>query len=123
MAKKADTQRHTEIDITVKRGDTLNANNATFTVKDDAGVDIDLSGYDSAQLDVVPALGSASTILSLTSGASQIVLANGSFHLDVTATVMDIAAGRYKYEMKIVTGTTEIVIQQGNFIVNQNIVA
>lgn len=114
----ADTTRFTKLDIIVKKGGTLNSTNGRFTVKDDAGASIDLSGYDSGTLKVYSDRYSTTPVMTFSTADSSLVLNNGSFDLVKSATLMDaLAIKPYYYEVEVISGVIEIPIGLGQFIV------
>ena len=112
----ASTLQYTKLDIIVQKGDTLDSNNAVFTVVDNAGANIDLTGYDSSTLVVTDIHGNA--IITFDTADSSLILADGSFQLAKTATLMDaLTAGAFRFLHKVIASTTEYTIGKGQFIV------
>jgi hypothetical protein len=117
MSTLANTTQFSRLDIVVQKGDTLDANNATFTVKDEAGDNIDLSGYDSGFLNVYDLNGSL--VLEFLTSDTSLILANGTFQLAKTASYADaLAASAYLFRCAVTTGSTVISIAKGQFIIN-----
>lgn len=106
--------------LKIKSGDSLNADNSTILVTDSGGNDVDLSGYDSGKLLIKNKLSDAdaSAILSFYSAAGELVLQNGSYYLVKAAADTKISGlvgtGKYKFCLKVVTGTTEITADEGD---------
>jgi len=111
--------KYNEFNIIVERGEDLDESNAKFFIKDASGADVDLSAEE-GEMNLLREYGDASTALTFDTSSGSLVFGNGSFHLNKSATEMEIPAGAYLYAVK--TKSTEIyTIAKGLFIVRQNI--
>jgi hypothetical protein len=86
-----------KIDLTVHRNDTLLK---SFTVKDVAGNDIDLTTHQNAWLHVRKYESDQATVLTLSSASHEITLGVGQFDLSTPAADMDIEPGKYVYDIE-----------------------
>ena len=94
-----------------------------FTLKDNNGVVVDLTGY-TARMHVRVTAATASTIIELTTANSRIVLGgtDGTITLALTATeTAALTAGSYVYDLELLSGSSVQRLLEGDFVVTSEV--
>ena len=129
MASKVNLDVSERLDITCRKGDTFSL---TVTLKDSTGTVITLADssytflmevWSTSRTATAPVIGSTTSLpLGDASFETFVTDDDGDVTISATAATMrDVPAGRYKYDLQYMVGDTHTTILHGSFVVNDDV--